>query len=165
MLFRSLEIFLKAQKQVFAIAKAEAEGKITPITKDETWDEGVKNKVYKETLKKIGFKDDEIFNDDQIAMFQAAYKGVQAAADDPAYKSTLEKFALKPRGMSDDQDEKGRSISDIDDIFGNTTAGQGLFVLNPNEEGVAFEDVKDAESTTETPQSPRYTNKIGRAHV
>ena len=55
-----LENFLKAQKQVFAITKAEVEGKITPITKDETWDEGTKNKVYKETLKKLGFKDDEI---------------------------------------------------------------------------------------------------------
>lgn len=42
-----LENFLKAQKQVFAITKAEAEGKITPITKDKTWDEGTRNKVYK----------------------------------------------------------------------------------------------------------------------
>ena len=153
-----LENFLKAQKQVFAITKAELIDKtITPITKDETWDNGTKNKVYKETLKKLGFKDDEIFNDDQIAMFQAAYKGVQAAADDPAYKSTLERFTLQPRGMSDDMDYKGRSISAIDDIFGNTTAGQGLFVKNPLEEGVGFEDIEDQTSTETTPGSPPYT--------
>ena len=155
-----LENFLKAQKQVFAITKAELEDKkINPITGDKSWDKGGsnKNKVYNETLKNIGFKDDEIFNEDQIAMFQAAYKGVQAAADDPAYKTTLERFTLHPRGMGDQKDTEGRHISPVDDIFGNTTAGQGLFVKNPTEEGVGFEDVKDAESTIETPQSPSYT--------
>jgi len=153
-----LENFLKAQKQVFAITKAELiDKKITPITKDETWDRGTKNKVYKETLKKLGFKDDEIFSEDQIAMFQAAYKGVQAAADDPAYKSTLERFTLQPRGMNDDRDYKGRSISQIDDIFGNTTAGQGLFVKNPKEDGIGFEDIEDQTTTETTPGSPTYT--------
>jgi len=152
-----LENFLKAQKQVFAITKAEVEGKITPITKDKTWDEGIKNKVYKKTLKDIGFKDDEIFNEDQIAMFQAAYKGVQAAADDPAYKSTLERFTLQPRGRGDQKDSEGRNISWVDDIFGNTTAGQGLFVKNPKEDGIGFEDIEDQTSTQTTPGSPTYT--------
>jgi hypothetical protein len=152
-----LENFLKAQKQVFAITKAEAEGKIEPITKNKAWDKGTRNKVYKDTLKTLGFKDDEIFSEDQIAMFQAAYKGVQAAADDPAYKSTLERFALTPRGMGDQKDAAGRSISSVDDIFGNTTAGQGLFVKNPKEDGIAFEDIKDQTSIEETPGSPNYT--------
>lgn len=155
-----LENFLKAQKQVFAITKAELEDKsINPITGDKSWDKGGgnKNKIYKETLKKIGFKDDEIFTEDQIAMFQAAYKGVQAAADDPAYKATLERFTLNPRGMSDQQDAKGRAISPVDDIFGNTTAGQGLFVKNAVEDGVGFEDVKDQTITEETPETPTYT--------
>lgn len=152
-----LENFLKAQKQVFAITKAEVEGKIDPITKNKKWDEGTRNKVYKETLKNLGFKDDEIFTEDQIAMFQAAYKGVQAAADDPAYKSTLERFALTPRGRNDQQDAKGRSISPVDDIFGNTTAGQGLFVKNPKEDGIGFEDIEDQTSTETTPGSPTYT--------
>jgi len=155
-----LENFLKAQKQVFAITKAEVEGKITPITKDETWDKGTKNKVYKETLKKLGFKDDEIFSEDQIAMFQAAYKGVQAAADDPAYKSTLERFTLQPRGRGDQKDSAGRNISWVDDIFGNTTAGQGLFVKNPKEDGIGFEDIEDQTSTQTTPGSPTYTRSI-----
>jgi len=155
-----LENFLKAQKQVFAITKAELEDKsINPITGDKSWDKGGgnKNKVYKETLKKIGFKDDEIFTEDQIAMFQAAYKGIQAAADDPEYKATLERFTLNPRGMSDQQDAAGRAISPVDDIFGNTTAGQGLFVKNPKEDGVAFEDVQDQTVTEEQPESPTYT--------
>jgi hypothetical protein len=152
-----LENFLKAQKQVFAITKAEVEGKIDPITKNKKWDEGTRNKVYKKTLKDLGFKDDEIFSEDQIAMFQAAYKGVQAAADDPAYKSTLERFALTPRGRNDQQDAKGRSISPVDDIFGNTTAGQGLFVKNPKEDGIGFEDIEDQTKTEQTPGSPTYT--------
>jgi hypothetical protein len=90
-------------------------------------------------------------------MFQAAYKGIQAAADDPEYAKTLENFTLVPRGMSDQQDAAGRAISPVDDIFGNTTAGQGLFVKGLKEEGVGFEDVKDVESTVETPKSPTYT--------
>ena len=155
-----LENFLKAQKQVFAITKAYAEDKsINPITGDKTWDKGGsnKNKVYKETLKKLGFKDDEIFSEDQIAMFQAAYKGVQAAADDPAYKSTLERFRIDPIGMGDQKDASGRPISPVDDIFGNTTAGQGLFVKNPKEDGIAFEDIADKTTTEQTPGSPNYT--------
>jgi hypothetical protein len=153
-----LENFLKAQKQVFAITQAEiVDKKITPIIDDPSWDKGVKNKVYKKTLKDIGFADDEIFNDDQIAMFQAAYKGVQAAADDPEYKKVLENFTLSPRGKGDQQDAKGRSISPVDDIFGNTTAGQGLFVKGLQEEGVGFEDVEDQTITQEQPGSPNYT--------
>lgn len=155
-----LENFLKAQKQVFAITKAYAEDKIIdPITGDKSWDKGGsnKNKVYKETLKKIGFKDDEIFNEDQIAMFQAAYKGVQAAADDPAYKATLERFRISPIGMGDQKDANGRPISPVDDIFGNTTAGQGLFVKNPKEDDVAFEDIADNTTTEQQPGSPTYT--------
>jgi hypothetical protein len=158
-----LENFLKAQKQVFAITKAYAEDKsINPITGDKTWDKGGgnKNKVYKETLKKLGFKDDEIFNEDQIAMFQAAYKGVQAAADDPAYKSTLERFRIDPIGMGDQKDASGRPISPVDDIFGNTTAGQGLFVKNPKEEGIAFEDIADKTTTEQIPGSPSYTRSV-----
>lgn len=155
-----LDNFLKAQKQVFAISKAYITDKsIDPITGDKSWDKGGsnKNKVYKETLKKLGFKDDEIFNEDQIAMFQAAYKGVQAAADDPAYKSTLERFRIDPIGRGDQKDAEGRHISPVDDIFGNTTAGQGLFVKNPLEEGVAFEDIEDKTATETTPGSPTYT--------
>jgi hypothetical protein len=156
-----LDNFLKAQKQVFAISKAYITDKsIDPITGDKTWDKGGsnKNKVYKETLKKLGFKDDEIFNEDQIAMFQAAYKGVQAAADDPAYKTTLERFRIDPIGMGDQKDAQGRHISPVDDIFGNTTAGQGLFVKNPLEEGVGFEDIADQTTTKqEQAQSPNYT--------
>ena len=154
-----LENFLKAQKQVFAITKAEVEGKVDPITKNKAWDKGGSNKnnIYRKTAKDIGFKDDEIFNDDQIAMFQAAYKGIQAAADDPEYKSTLENFTLVPRGMADQKDAAGRAISPVDDIFGNTTAGQGLFVKGLKEEGIAFEDIKDQTSIEETPGSPNYT--------
>lgn len=154
-----LDNFLKAQKQVFAITKAEVEGKVDPITKNKAWDKGGSNKnnIYRKTAKDIGFKDDEIFNDDQIAMFQAAYKGIQAAADDPQYKSTLENFTLVPRGMADQKDAAGRAISPVDDIFGNTTAGQGLFVKGLKEEGIGFEDMEDKTTTEQQPGSPTYT--------
>ena len=154
-----LDNFLKAQKQVFAITKAEVEGKVDPITKNKAWDKGGSNKnnIYRKTAKDIGFKDDEIFNDDQIAMFQAAYKGIQAAADDPEYKATLENFTLVPRGMADQKDAAGRAISPVDDIFGNTTAGQGLFVKGLKEEGIGFEDIEDEVTTQEQPGSPNYT--------
>ena len=35
---------------------------INHISKNKDWDKGTRNKVYKETLKNLGFKDDEIFS-------------------------------------------------------------------------------------------------------
>ncbi len=50
-----LDNFLKAQKQVFAITKAEVEGKVDPITKNKAWDKGGSNKnnIYRKTAKDI----------------------------------------------------------------------------------------------------------------
>lgn len=155
--------FLKAQKHVFAIANAEKQGlKVDdlPINlKDDlTWDKpntmkrkGVgnyskPNDRYKAVMKAMGYSDADIMTPEQISAFQAAYRGFQQAADDPEFAKVLSQFDLKPRGRADDLDEKGRPISPVDDVWGNTTAGQGLFVKG-TEEGLSLEDIADQSKT------------------
>jgi hypothetical protein len=159
--------FLKAQQHVFAIANAEKQGlKVDdlPINlKDDlTWDKpntmkrkGIgnysnPNDRYKAVMKAMGYGDADIMSKEQISAFQAAYRGFQQAADDPEFAKVLSQFDLKPRGRADDLDEKGRPISPVDDVWGNTTAGQGLFVKGI-EEGLSLEDIADQNKTTTKP--------------
>ena len=160
--------FLKAQQHVFAIANAEKQGlKVDDIPinlKDDlTWDkpstmkkQGVgnyskANDRYKAVMKAMGYGDADIMNTEQISAFQAAYRGFQQAADDPEFAKVLTQFDLKPRGRADNLDEKGRPISPVDDVWGNTTAGQGLFVKDTIEEGLSLEDIADQTKTDTKP--------------
>lgn len=112
--------FMKGQEQVYAIKAA---GINTASDTKGTWDHGVKNAKYKETMKKLGYKDDDVLSDDQVAMFQAAYKGAADVSIDPQYKDSLAGFSFRPTGMGDQQ-YNGWAVSPVDDWFGNTTAGQ-----------------------------------------
>ena len=158
-----IDNFLKAQQHVFAIAKAEGEGlKVDDIPiklkEDLTWDKpnsmkrkGIgnyskPNDRYKAVMKAMGYSDADIMTPEQISAFQAAYRGFQEAADDPEFAPVLSQFDLKPRGREDNLDERGRPISPVDDIWGNTTAGQGLFVKG-TEEGLSLEDMADQTKT------------------
>lgn len=159
--------FLKAQQHVFAIANAEKQGlKVDnldiKLKDDLTWDKPntmrkqnvgsytKPNDRYKAVMKAMGYSDADIMSTDQISAFQAAYRGFQEAADDPEFAKVLTQFDLKPRGREDDLDERGRPISPVDDVWGNTTAGQGLFVKG-TEEGLSLEDMVDQDKTTTTP--------------
>lgn len=159
--------FLKAQQHVFAIANAEKQGlKVDgldiKLKEDLTWDKpytmkkqnvgnySKPNDRYKAVMKAMGYGDADIMNTEQISAFQAAYRGFQEAADDPEFAKVLTQFDLKPRGREDDLDERGRPISPVDDVWGNTTAGQGLFVKG-TEEGLSLEDMLDQDKTTTTP--------------
>ena len=159
--------FLKAQQHVFAIANAEKQGlKVDnldiKLKDDLTWDKPntmrkqnvgsytKPNDRYKAVMKAMGYSDADIMSTEQISAFQAAYRGFQEAADDPEFAKVLTQFDLKPRGREDDLDERGRPISPVDDVWGNTTAGQGLFVKG-TEEGLSLEDMVDQDKTTTTP--------------
>jgi hypothetical protein len=163
-----IDNFLKAQQHVFAIAKAEKEGlKVDGISiklaDDETWDKPVAmkkkgigsyskdNDRYKAVMKAMGYSESDLMSKEQISAFQAAYRGFQQAADDPEFAKVLNQFELIPRGRKDNLDEKGRPISEVDDIWGNTTSGQGLFVKGTTEEGLSLEDIADRDKTTTTP--------------
>lgn len=157
-----LDLFLKAQKQVFAIAEGERSGKVdNPIQKDvnDVWDKS-SNAEYKKTMKALGFSDDEIFNTDNIVAFQAAYRGLQKASiDDPVIAEKLKDFDLVPRGMRDKgdydplHDPMGRQMSGVDKVWGNTTAGQGLFAKGKLEDEILkLDEIKDQVKTeTEYP--------------
>ena len=166
-----LDLFMKAQKQVFAIHEGEQSGKVdTPITKDvnDIWDKSG-NAEYKKTMKALGFSDDEIFDTDNIVAFQAAYRGLQKASiDDSAIAEKLKEFDLIPRGMRDKgdydplNDPMGRQMSGVDKVWGNTTAGQGLFAKgNLEDEILDLTDIKDQTKTEypleDIPESPEYT--------
>ena len=158
-----IDNFLKAQQHVFAIAKAEGEGLEVDgipikLKEDLTWDKpnGMRRKGignyrnpndrYKAVMKAMGYGDADLMTPEQISAFQAAYRGFQEAADDPEFAPVLSQFDLKPRGREDDLDERGRPISPVDDVWGNTTAGQGLFVKG-TEEGLSLEDMLDQTKT------------------
>jgi len=130
--------FLNAQKQVYAIHDKKTDLTSNQATK---WDTGTKNSVYKNSIKNLGFKDNEVLNDDQVAMFQAAYKGLLDVSQDPSFKDKLDKFGTPVQGgMSDEPLYKGqKNISPVDDWFGNTTAGQALL---PRNIGPELQDVE-----------------------
>lgn len=163
-----IDNFLKAQQHVFAIAKAEKEGLEVDgisikLADDQTWDKpnGMRDKGignyskandrYKAVMKAMGYSESDLMSNEQISAFQAAYRGFQEAADDPTFAPVLSQFDLVPRGRKDDLDERGRPISPVDNVWGNTTAGQGMFVKGTTEEGLSLEDIADQDKTTTTP--------------
>lgn len=121
--------FMEGQKQVYAI---HASGMNLPGEEKE-WN----NQQYADNIKKLGF--DNPMNTDEIAMFQASYKGLQDASQDPNLQPVLKDFNLAPVGKND-QTYNGKPISPVDKIFGNTTAGQA--VLPENVGNYGFEDVQ-----------------------
>lgn len=123
--------FMEGQKQVYAI---NASGMNLPKEGKE-WT----NDQYSARVKDLGFETP--FDTDQIAMFQASYKGLQDASNTEAFKPKLKNFNLTPIGKSD-QTYDGKPISPVDKIFGNTTAGQAVL---PSLNTYSFEDVTPEE--------------------
>jgi hypothetical protein len=139
--------YLNAQKQTYAIHNAGVDLTSKDAAK---WDKGTKkNQVYRDNIKKLGFKDNEILNDDQVAMFQAAHRGITDASEDPKYSDTLKKFGVQVNAGLNDHKYNGKSISPVDDWFGNTTAGQA-FLPKGQEPGLEDVEMID-EEVIETP--------------
>jgi hypothetical protein len=114
-----IDNFIKGQTQVYAIKDA---GINTAQDEKGIWDKGTKNSEYKRVAKQLGF---DTLSDDQIAMFQAAYRGAADVSLDPEYKGDLSGFNFAPTGKGEkNQQYKGWAVSPVDDWFGNTTAGQ-----------------------------------------
>ncbi len=136
--------YLNYQKQTYAIHN----GGIDLTSKDAAkWDTNAsgKNQVYKDTAKKLGFKDNEILTNDQIAMAQAAHRGITDASQDPQYKDKLSAFGTQLNKGMGDQTYQGKNISPVDDWFGNTTAGQAFV---PKGQDPGLEDVAQRDETT-----------------
>jgi len=118
--------FLRAQKQVYKIndAKKDLSGEIDQWN---TTKQG-RNKKYKDTVKELKLKE---LSPDEIAEFQASYRGFADIQNDPEAKS-IRDFDLTPVGAQRDKrhtyklGEKESAISDVDDLFGAATAGQAM---------------------------------------
>lgn len=139
-----INTFLQGQKQVYAINNAgllyekNEDGTIKydasnkPIMKSEkdlkVW-ETSGSEEYNKQMKGLGFEDDEIFSPEMTAVFQATYRGLEDASLDERFTETLANFNITPVGLKDSHglhtyDDK--PISPVDNIFGNTTAGQAV---------------------------------------
>lgn len=133
--------YLNFQKQTYAIHNAGVDLHGEGAKKWDTSKYG-KNKMYKETMGKLGFKDNELLSDDQIAMAQAAHLGIADTYDDENFRPKLDKFGKQINAGRSDQQYKGKNISPVDDWFGNTTAGQA-FVPEGQEPGLESVDMID----------------------
>ncbi len=139
-----INTFLQGQKQVYAINNSGAlyqhneDGSIkedvdgNPIMKSEkdlkVWEKRDSPEYYKR-MKELGFSEDELFSGEMTAVFQAAYRGLEDASLDEQFTETLGNFNITPVGLKDSHGMHtydGKAISPVDEIFGNTTAGQAV---------------------------------------
>ena len=141
-----IDNLLNFQKQVYAINAYDTANN-GAIYNDPMWDKtsgGLKNKKYKQTLKELDFRDDEIFDDDQIMTAQAAYQGLVDVAESPDYQETFKDYTWSARGPKQTGTDY-ETVSDIDSIFGNNTVQQQFIARNPTQS----EEQKETEETEE----------------
>jgi hypothetical protein len=120
------------------------------VLKDKTWDRtanGLQNARYKQVTKELGFKDDEIFNDEQIRMAQAGFAGLVDVASSDEHKDYFKDYQATTGGP--DQltvyDKDNPLLSDIDTIYGNNTASAIFMARTPEK----TEEVKKTEETND----------------
>lgn len=128
--------FLQAQKHTFAILSNKGAESLKKEASEWNTTKQGKNKKYAETMKQLGFGDAERLTDDQIASFQAAYRGFQDIADsDDPDAAILKKFQMRPEGtQTGTKHTYGKDkkyISSVDDLFGSATAGQAMKPIGP----------------------------------
>lgn len=157
-----VENFLKAQKQVYKIndeigpAKLKEDIQEWNTTKNNT----ARNAKYKAEATRLHLP---VMSDDEIAVFQAAYRGFVDIKDDPEAKSIRE-FDLTPVGAQRSEQHKykmgEKAVSDVDDLFGAGSAGQAMrpkgdFTTKPFEgEEIDEDQVVDNESNYVTGKRP-----------
>jgi len=120
--------FLKAQKQIYRLT--DPSGKVGPAKLAEdigAWNttKGGINKKYSETAKALNMEE---LKPDEIAGFQAAYRGFSDISDDPD-AGFLKEYNLHPVGAAHEKGPhmvKGKPVSTVDDLFGAATAGQAM---------------------------------------
>lgn len=163
-----INTFLQGQKQVYAINNSGAmyqkneDGSIkkdaddNPIMMSEKdlkkWEKRDSPEYYKQ-MEELGFSKDELFSGEMTAVFQAAYRGLEDASRDDRFTETLANFNITPVGLKDSHGlhtYDGKPISPVDEIFGNTTAGQAVL---PKE----LDQDLNTEEVEWTPDTPAKT--------
>lgn len=163
--------FLEGQKQVYAInangllyeknedgsIKRDAAG--NPVMKSERelkqW-ETRDSQTYRNSIRDIGFTDQEIFSGEDTAIFQAAYRGLEDASQDERFADTLSNFNITPVGLKDSHGlhtYDNKPISPVDKYFGNTTAGQAVLPKELDQD-LTTEEVEWAEDPKAPLEAP-----------
>jgi hypothetical protein len=131
-----IDNFYKFQKQIMAVQA----NKGNDFDEADSWDKD--QSKYANTLKGLGFSDDELMNPAQTAAFQATYIGMQNLASKGKHKKDLEDFGIIPFGKADEKGKSGTgkaNISGIDGFLGNTTIGQGTY-YDPKTKELSMEE-------------------------
>jgi len=165
-----INTFLQGQKQVYAISNSGAlyqhneDGSIkedvdgNPIMKSEkdlkVWEKRDSPEYYKR-MKELGFSEDELFSGEMTAVFQAAYRGLEDASLDEQFTETLGNFNITPVGLKDSHGMHtydGKAISPVDEIFGNTTAGQAVLPIDLDKDLTTEEVEWTPDGVVDTPE-------------
>jgi hypothetical protein len=146
------DLFMKAQEQVYAIASTQGSDKdiYKQLSSPEgtKWDRGYgRNKMYKETMGTLGL---DALPEEDIAAFQAAYYGLVDLKDEG--HPEVSRLNIRARGKDDDSGRRGtKPISNVDAIFGNTTAGQ---MVTPGDADFELADIPATPAPDAPPASP-----------
>jgi hypothetical protein len=114
------------------------------ILQDKIWDRtygGLKNAKYKQVMGELGFKPEEVFDDDKTRIAQAAFAGLVDTSQDDQFKDYFKDYTATTGGPSQltIYDKENPLLSDIDSIYGNNTASALFLARNPKKS----EEVKE----------------------
>jgi len=125
---QATSLFLRGQEDVAKVQNAYSG---SDFLKSNNWDLGNKyksgpNTVYKSVAKKLGIQE---LSPNDIEKYQGLYQAGQDIVDSPDFRGLFSNFDIKPVGVEDQTRTVNgvtRAISPVDNIWGNTTTGQGF---------------------------------------
>ena len=106
---------------------------------DKDYDSAKGQQNIKQTLRDLGYSEDEINNTANTAAFQNVFKSLVDLEKSGEFKETFRDLGIAGLGKADEAGDYA-NISSIDGVYGDTTAGQ---VLKANQTEDVYEDVKE----------------------
>jgi hypothetical protein len=106
---------------------------------DKDYDSTKGQQNIKQTLRDLGYSEDEINNTANTAAFQNVFKSLVDLEKSGEFKETFRDLGIAGLGKADEAGDYA-NISSIDGVYGDTTAGQ---VLKANQTEDVYEDVKE----------------------
>jgi len=163
---QSTALFLRGQEDVAKIQNAYSG---SDFLKSDNWDRTGKfksgaNTVYKSVAKKLGIGE---LSPEDIKKYQGLYQAGQDIVDSPEFSGLFSNFDIKPVGVVDQTRTVNgvtRAISPVDNIWGNTTTGQGFRLKENLDRGKAPEKPDAVAPDIEAPTRPaqeQVNNKGG----
>jgi hypothetical protein len=131
---QATNLFLRGQEDVAKIQNAYSG---SDFLRSHNWDKTGKfksgaNTVYKSVAKKLGINE---LSPEDIRKYQGLYQAGQDIVDNSEFSGLFTNFDIKPVGVDDQTRTVNgitRAISPVDNIWGNTTTGQGFRLKENN---------------------------------